>query len=669
MLARASILPTVLRRIALLVTLLATVAGAAEGPLSVPLDVREVAGVARQAFPASASVPLPRGRVRDPHTLWLAAPNGRPAPVQYQTLERWPDGSVRWLLLDFLADVPAGGHATYALKGGKAPAPPKTPTVQLHERDGRRVLDAGALRLTLPADGTAGLGDLAAGAHALAPIALPALVVDGLPAGAPEPGPTSVETEGPVRTEVLLTGRYPQGIAYEARVAAFAGQPYVRLRLTITHLADRSYAPLRTLAFGVPGHFTRAALGIDGTARPLPSLDQPHELHHADAAPAVLDGQRAGRHADGWAAASGDGATVLLAVSDFWEQYPKAIRLESGRLLVDLFAGGDGPVQFGTGAAKTHELWIALLPTTTSARDAALAAALAAPLDALPPASWTVASGALPQAVAPDSPAAQDFLARLSTAYGHYRERATTERWDDGPPVPCSQRTAEHPRVGLYGALNWGDWQFPGYRDHNRGCDGWGNLEYDLPQVLGLAYAATGSRPFLDGFLASARHYRDVDIIHHFPGHPERVGMNHPHKPLHFAVEAKETVDLGHVWAEGLVTLYRLTGEVRALRAATAMADALAKRTSGAHNPRQFGWPMLALVAVYDATGTRSYLDAAHAFADAGMAAFRPTPASGDWKMGILADGLAAVDAATGDQRIRRWLVAYAEALLAEPGR
>src|SRR5258707_198132 len=75
---------------------------------------------------------------------------------------------------------------------------------------------------------------------------------------------TAVEAEGPVRTELLLTGRYPQGLTYEVRIAAFAGQPFLRIRHTITDMADVHYAPLRSFALAVPGHFTTAAAGIDG---------------------------------------------------------------------------------------------------------------------------------------------------------------------------------------------------------------------------------------------------------------------------------------------------------------------------------------------------------------------------------------------------------------------
>jgi len=659
------------RPLTLALVLAARASWAGGTPLAVPLAVEETAGVARRAWPASASVPLPRGRVRRAEALWLAASDGRAVPLQTRVLERWPDGSARWLLLDFPADVEAGKLARYTLRDGAVPAAAAGARVRVESGgDGARVIDTGALRVTVPARGGALLAEVAAGATRLAgPVELPALGVDGAPGGQPTYERPSVETEGPVRSELLVAGRYPGGIAWEARIAAFAGQRFLRLQLTLTNLGEPHYAAVNSLLLAVPGRFTSAAFGVDGVPRPLASLEPPHELVQADATPALLDGARAGKHADGWATARGDGGAVTIVAPWFWEEYPKAFRVGVHHLAIDLFAGREAPLQFGTGAAKTHELWLALEPADGGASPAELAAALGAPLVALPPAAWIVESRALPNALDPDAPGARDFLARLATAHAGYRRNVERERWDDGLPVPCEERTEEHPRVGLYGVFNWGDWQFPGYRDHTRGCDGWGNLEYDLPQVLALAWAATGSRGFWDGLGPAARHYRDVDIIHHAPGHPEWVGMNHPHKALHFAFESPETIDLGHTWTEGLVSYHRLTGDVRALAAARGIADALTAKVARARNPRQFGWPMLALVAVYDATGERRYLDAARAYADAGTRRFHPTPASGDWKMGILADGVAAVDRAGGDARFRRWLVAYADALVGSSGR
>jgi hypothetical protein len=625
--------------------------------------------VGRAAWPAQASVPLPRGRVRGAETLWLAAPDGRAAPAQVSALERWPDGTLRWVLVDFLADVKAGERVTYTLSDGRPARAAAATRVRVQEgADGARVLDAGVLRATVPARGDTLLADLAAG-RLRAPVALPRLMVDGARSETPSRERVAVETEGPVRSELLVSGRYPQGIAYEVRIAAFAGKPFLRLRHTVTNLGEAHYAQLRSLTLAIPGRFASAALGIDGGERGLSPLDGAHELRHSDATPALLDGDAAGRHADGWVRASGGGAAITFVAPFFWKEYPKAIRVEPERVALDLFAGADAPLAFGTGAAKTHEVWVALEPEDAALPAADLAAALAAPLLALPPASSIATSRALPQALDPEAPGAREFLARLANAYAGYRERARTEKWDDGPPVPCDQRTEEHPRVGLYGVFNWGDWQFPGYRDRTRGCDAWGNLEYDLPQVLALGWAATGSRAFFDGMVAAAQHYRDVDVIHHAPGHPNWVGMNHPHKMLHFAFEAAETVDLGHTWTEGLISYHRLTGDVRALEAARGIGDALVRFVGHAHVPRQFGWPMLALAALHDATGERRYLDAARAYAASGVEIFRPTPAAADWTMGILADGVAAVHAASGDDRLRRWLVAYADALVAEPSR
>ena len=651
---------------ALLALGLACDAHAAPARLAVALTLGETAGVGREAWPAAASVPLPRGRLRDP-SVWIAAPGGRATATQARILERWPDGSIRWLRVDFLADVAAGGQATYTLHGGPPPRAPRG-GIRREERAETRVLDAGPLQVTVPRGGTT-LAELAAGPHRV-PLTLPALHVEGAAPATASVERVAVETAGPVCTELLVTGRYPQGIDYEARLAVFAGQPWVRLQFTVTNMADAEFAPIRSLALAFAGPFARAALGIDGMGRPFTLLGADHhELVQADAEPVQVDGESAGRHGDGWVRAIGDDTALTVVARYFWQEYPKAIEVAADRLRVDLLAGRDAPVLLGTGAAKTHELWVALESLDGSTNPATLAAGLGAPLLALPPPDWIVASHALPQALAPAAPGARDFLARLATAVSKYQANARTERWDDGPPVPCTARTAEHPRQGFYGALNWGDWNFPGYRDHADGCDAWGNLEYDLSEVLGLAWAATGSPLFLETLVPALRHYRDVDVIHHAPGHPQWVGLNHPHTAMHFTFGKPAYVDLGHTWTEGLVTYYRLTGETRALEAARGIADALRPLAAHADNPRKLGWPMIALVAVYDATGERRYLEAARAYADAALRAYRPSPASGDWKMGILADGLAAVQVATGDERIRRWLVTYADTLLANPRR
>jgi hypothetical protein len=67
------------------------------------------------------------------------------------------------------------------------------------------------------------------------------------------------------------------------------------------------------------------------------------------------------------------------------------------------------------------------------------------------------------------------------------------------------------------------------------------------------------------------------------------------------------------------------------------MGDALAGRLGKARNPRQFGWPMVALAAVATSTASQRHRTAALDFARAGMARFPPESDGTDWKIGVLA--------------------------------
>jgi len=633
-------------------------------PLRVPLGVAEPVGIARTAEPVTTGVPLPAGRVRGGDALWVADREGRAVPSQARVLERWPDGTARWVLVDFLASAGARETATYSVRDGRPPAPPRGATVRTTPDPAGQRIATGALDALVARDGAL-VRDLQPGA---AQVGRPTLTADDVTGQDAGNSRLSVETQGPVRTELLLTGRHAGDLVSEVRLAAFAGSPAIRMQLTLTSLSDRPYTRIRSLLLPIGGAFATGVLGLGGAARRFP-LDEPHGVEQLDAGPARLDGTPADVVGDGWARAIGERVVVTAVRRWFAEEWPQRMTVSRTSLDVDLLAGREDPVELGIGAAKTFELWLVFEQPDVARDPAALAASLQHPLVARIDPGWIAASRALPNALSPGGPGVHDLLPRLETAIGRYLARNRAERWDDGPPVDCEQRPREHERVGAYGALNWGDWNFPGYRDHSEGCDAWGNLEYDGTQVLGLAWAAGGSRASWDAFVAAARHYRDVDIVHYAPGHDEWKGMNHPHKVKHFAIESKNKLDLGHTWLEGLVTHYRLTGEARSLEVARGIADVLVRRRAKAGNPRQYGWPMIALAAAYDATGEARYREAALSYADAAIAVHQPTPASGDWKMGILADGIAAAHAITREARLREWLVRYGDALVAEPAR
>ncbi len=66
--------------------------------------------------PVSAGMPFHRGTLRDPSTLRLSdIRKDRGIPLQAQCLSRWPDGSCRWVLLDFQSDAAANVGYRYML--------------------------------------------------------------------------------------------------------------------------------------------------------------------------------------------------------------------------------------------------------------------------------------------------------------------------------------------------------------------------------------------------------------------------------------------------------------------------------------------------------------------------------------------------------------------------
>lgn len=96
-------------------------------PIRVVLDP-EVPPFERHGEPVSIGVACPRGQVQRAQTWALFAPTGGPVPLQTTTLDRWGDGSVRWLLVEFQADLIPGETQSYMLvphaDGLDAPASP-----------------------------------------------------------------------------------------------------------------------------------------------------------------------------------------------------------------------------------------------------------------------------------------------------------------------------------------------------------------------------------------------------------------------------------------------------------------------------------------------------------------------------------------------------------------
>lgn len=162
------------------------------------------------------------------------------------------------------------------------------------------------------------------------------------------------------------------------------------------------------------------------------------------------------------------------------------------------------------------------------------------------------------------------------------------------------------------GMLNFGDAPDANYTAQGRGNGKlvWSNNEYDFPHACALQYARTGERRFLDYLIASARHWMDVDVCH-YSDNPLHVGGQWEHCANHCGMD----MVCSHEWVEGLLDYYHFTGEKRAFDTAIGIGenilrllDTPAYQVSGESNARETGWALRTLTALYVETHDEKWL-------------------------------------------------------------
>lgn len=117
-------------------------AHAAPALLDVALTVKENADIGASNYPVSAVIPLAQGAFFDPAQLGVTG-----VPSQVEPLERWPDNSLRHVLVHFQATVAAHGDAIYHFTDG-GQLPPVEP-VSVIQASGALTITTGPLRLRL----------------------------------------------------------------------------------------------------------------------------------------------------------------------------------------------------------------------------------------------------------------------------------------------------------------------------------------------------------------------------------------------------------------------------------------------------------------------------------------------------------------------------------------
>jgi hypothetical protein len=492
-----------------------------------------VAAFERHGEPVAIGIACPRGEVPRAARWALTDQRGRPTPVQTTVLDRWGDGTVRWLLTEFQADADAGAPGYYALAPDDTSAPSDDGISIEHAGETLRVW-TGAAAIDVPRSGPAFFAAAEVGGR---PVLESTAIVAEDRHGAQYHfliNRTIVERSGSLRAVIRIEGQFVDGsrrrwLDAVMRLHFFAGLGTVKIEFSVTNpraakhpggawdLGDAGSVFLRDLSIAiVPAKGGSAdvwgSLDATGHMEPAGTRFAVHQessggqqwqhINHLTRDNAVATrfrGFRAvrdGREVEGLRATPiasiGSGDTrVSIAMPRFWEIFPKAIEADAHHCAVAMFPRAYGDL---------HELQGGERSTMTFAvcfgRDTVTAEPLAwirSPLQLSADPTAHRQAGAWAPIAAGSSKSADGYAALVNTAVR-------------GPESFFERRET----IDEYGWRNFGDL----YADHEGALVSHYNNQYDAVAGFATRFLQTADHRWWALADDLAGHVTDIDLYH-----------------------------------------------------------------------------------------------------------------------------------------------------------
>ena len=506
--------------------------------------------------PVTTGVPWPRGRLLDTQKLVLHDASGKPVRLQARATDLWPDGSVRWVLLDWIAEA---GKGPYRVQVGESAAV-KGPTVKVERnaqaytpRDGDPVnrttfqVDTGVARFGIDKTRLPFWPVDVGGKVPLVPYPTSLLMMGG-PSGLEcetEGVVAEVEESGPVRTCFRLKGWFSTAyepltpvVEYEARLHFFAGSTAVRTELTLRNprraehpgglwdLGDRGSVDIRntflTLALAAWGGATKVCCSPEVGA-PAEEFATPFSLHQESSGgenwqstnhlnrkrevPLAYRGyklkaagaERAGLRATPLATLStreaASGPAVGIAVPKFWQNFPMSLDISESSLTLHLLPTCSDVHELQGGEQKTWTFAVAFGPDATQEQ----LEWFRSPAQAFASPQWYCDSGAIPYLTPKATDPNAEYLKLVDAAV-------------EGPDTFDAKRET----IDEYGWRHFGDI----YGDHEAVYQtepplvSHYNNQYDAVAGFAYQFLRSGNLAWLRHMEELAQHVIDIDIYH-----------------------------------------------------------------------------------------------------------------------------------------------------------
>ena len=218
-------------------------------PITIKVSTDDRARFERRGEPVAIGVSLPRGEALPSASWSLVDERDRHVPVQTTVLDRWGDQSIRWMLVEFQAVVPADVPSHYSLlNGSPAIGRPLTFTPSA----AGIAVDTGVAQFNLPGSGAIGIAD----ARVRNQTVLTDLTIQA------EDGDGRPYTFAIRRTSITRSGPLSAIVLQEGNLVARDGTPWIESTLTLAVSCRSRSGARRSVVHGilVPRN-TRTAFG------------------------------------------------------------------------------------------------------------------------------------------------------------------------------------------------------------------------------------------------------------------------------------------------------------------------------------------------------------------------------------------------------------------------
>lgn len=509
---------------------------------SVKILVKTTQPEKRMGEPVTLGIPWPQRVLKELSYMSLQNEQGKEYSLQTTVLDKWKDGSIRWLLVDFQADVQ--GDTSYQLQTLSQAKPVQfSHVLKVSKSTDSVTIDTGKGRFTCSKKHQAGFLSFQPATMGSAIEANLNVVDEQGKNYFPDITYIEIECEGTLRTCLCLSGTLKHDQSDTAladlfiRIHFFAGHPTAKLDVTIRNPRKAEHpGGLWDLGNGGSIYLRDAALVIksmgdnskgDGQLSIEPGQESlPFEskcelyqdssggenwkstnhVNRKGIVPLNLPGyrssldaqQRVGKRATPIIRLQSSDGDLGLAVPDFWQNFPKALEAQPGEITYRLFPRQSPDVhEIQGGEQKSHLCYVAFGADTITEKPLEWCRS---PLVARAEPSWYSASGTIPWLTPRETDPHVEYLQLVNAAL-------------DGDDTFARKREV----IDEYGWRHYGDI----YGDHEavfhqgpQPLVSHYNNQYDAVAGLGYQYLRSGDHRWLSEMEAHARHVIDIDIYH-----------------------------------------------------------------------------------------------------------------------------------------------------------